>query len=124
MYLAQNMCSYFFLRFFLRLAFAILFRFGLTIFILSRKLPLLLLCSPGNGIRGCVPAAIPALYVSIHDCIPSSVLISKPCSAPIITNDLAIPKLAGLLICFLSVFTALSSSIFKQAAAFFRWNSR
>src|SRR6266516_4149270 len=94
----EDMCSYFFLRFFFRLAFTILDRFGLTIFILSRKLPVLLLCSPGNGIRGCVPAARPALYVSIHDCNPSSVLISEPRSLPIMKNDLAMPKLAGLFI--------------------------
>src|SRR5258708_15614485 len=50
--------------------------------------------------------------------------MSKPRALPIIMNDLAIPKLAGLLISFSSLRAALSSSSFKQPAAFSRWNSR
>jgi len=42
-----------------------------------------------------VPAVISALSLAIHSLMPSSLLKSKPLSRPIITNDLAIPKLAG-----------------------------
>ena len=50
--------------------------------------------------------------------------MSKPRSLPIITNDLAMPKLAGLLMAFFSCCAALSSRRVRQAAAFARWNSR